>query len=89
MLGEVDIIAREGKTLVFVEVRTKTGTAFGRPEESIDVRKAARLRRLALYYLQQNRLSNIPSRLDLIAVMLDKKEMVVKEIKHLEGILTG
>ncbi|OPL10552.1 MAG: hypothetical protein AVO34_10580 [Firmicutes bacterium ML8_F2] len=88
-IGEIDIIAREGKTLVFVEVRTKTGTAYGRPEESIDIRKARQLRRLALFYLQQKGLNSTSCRLDLIAVMLDKKEMTAQELKHLKGILSG
>lgn len=88
-LGEIDIIAREGKTLVFVEVRTKTGTAYGRPEESIDLRKARQLRRLALFYLQVKGLNSVSCRLDLIAVMLNRKEMTVQEVKHLKGILAG
>ncbi|MFO8191162.1 MAG: YraN family protein [Bacillota bacterium] len=87
-IGEIDIIAREGKTLVFVEVRTKTGTAYGRPEESIDLRKARQLRRLVFFYLQQKKLNSTSCRLDLIAVMLDKKEMAAQELKHLKGILS-
>ena len=50
-LGEVDIIARDGDCLVFVEVRTKTNKDFGRPEESITEAKKRRLVATALNYL--------------------------------------
>ncbi|HEX6971090.1 MAG TPA: YraN family protein [Limnochordia bacterium] len=49
--GEIDLVAREGDVLVFVEVRTRRGHTFGRPEESITPAKQRRLRRLARWYL--------------------------------------
>ncbi len=88
-LGEIDIIARDGNTIVVVEVRTKTGAAFGRPEESITGKKAQQLRRLALYYLQSAYKREVPSRIDLVAVMLDKETHAVQNIKHIQGILSG
>jgi putative endonuclease len=45
--GEIDLIARDGGELVFVEVKTRSGTGFGHPLEAITVAKLARLRRLA------------------------------------------
>lgn len=45
--GEIDVVAREGDELVFVEVKTRSSTAFGHPFEAITVQKLARLRRLA------------------------------------------
>lgn len=88
-LGEIDIIARDGNMVVIVEVRTKTGLAFGRPEESINHEKARKLHRLALQYIQSNYHREMPSRIDLIAVMLEKSSGLVKDVKHIKNILAG
>ncbi len=68
---EIDIIARHEDCLVFVEVRTKTSSGFGSPEESITPIKIRHLERAAMYYLQNH--TNLPElwRLDLVAIELD------------------
>ncbi|MGM0651442.1 MAG: YraN family protein [Bacillota bacterium] len=86
-LGEIDIIARDGNTVVIVEVRTKTGLAFGRPEESITRDKARKLHRLALQYLQSHYQREISSRIDLVAVMVDRNSGQVKDLIHIKNIL--
>jgi putative endonuclease len=53
--GELDIVATDGDVLVFCEVKTRSSTAFGEPGEAVGVHKAARLRRLALRWLAQQR----------------------------------
>lgn len=88
-LGEIDIIAREGDTLVLIEVRTRTGLSFGRPEESITAEKGRRLRRLALYYLKSFRGKDLPCRIDLVAVMLNRQSHAMESINHIRGILEG
>jgi putative endonuclease len=50
--GEIDLIALDGTNLVFVEVRTRSGTSYGTPAESVTWRKQKKLRELALAYLQ-------------------------------------
>jgi len=70
-LGEIDIVARQGRTVAFVEVRTRTTDAFGLPEESIDARKRARLKRLAAYYLYIHGLSEVDCRFDVVAITAD------------------
>ncbi len=50
--GEIDIVAREGDTLVFVEVKARTTRAFGRALAAVDARKRARIRAVAEDYLQ-------------------------------------
>lgn len=50
--GELDLVARDGDVLVFVEVRTRRGAAYGTPEESVDLRKRRKLTELAEAYLQ-------------------------------------
>ncbi len=51
--GELDVIAWEGSTLVFVEVKTRRGTTFGSGAESVDARKQRRMLRAADAYLQR------------------------------------
>ncbi len=69
-LGELDIVAREGDTLVFVEVRSRRTAGFGAPEESVGFVKQQKLSRLAAYYLNRHGLSNIPARFDVAAVKI-------------------
>ncbi|MFZ5918159.1 MAG: YraN family protein [Chloroflexota bacterium] len=51
--GEVDIVAQDGETLVFVEVKTRRGRDFGTPEEGVTPAKQARLIELAAAYVQE------------------------------------
>ncbi len=65
--GEIDLIMEDGKTLVFVEVRFRSHTSFGSPEESIDRYKQQKLRRTASHYLQTFKLTDsTPCRFDII-----------------------
>ncbi|HEY95198.1 MAG TPA: YraN family protein [Dehalococcoidia bacterium] len=70
--GEIDIISKQKDTLVFTEVRTKTGTEFGTPEESITRTKRERMRACALYYLQTHENPGKAWRIDVAAVEMDK-----------------
>ncbi len=65
--GELDIVAREGEWLVFVEVRARRGTMFGSPEESVTRHKQARLARLAQQYLAECAWEG-PWRIDVLAL---------------------
>ncbi|MBN1161771.1 MAG: YraN family protein [Dehalococcoidales bacterium] len=70
--GEIDIVARQAGTLVFVEVRTKKSRLFGSPEESITPAKRDKLRTLAQYYRQEH--DNLPPdwRIDVVAIEMEK-----------------
>ena len=83
-LGEIDIIARDGRELVFVEVRTRSSSTFGTPKETVDQRKQMRLRCLAAYYLSRPGLDKQPCRFDVVAVCLDRREKVAK-LEHIRG----
>lgn len=74
--GEIDIIARCGDTLVFVEVRTKRSLQFGSPEESITPAKMNRLRAVVADYGQNH--DNLPDswRIDVVAIVLDRNGQV-------------
>lgn len=68
--GELDIVARDGDCLVFVEVRTRTNATSGEPFETIDWRKRRRIVNLAQRWLDDRRLGvSTPCRFDIIAVV--------------------
>jgi putative endonuclease len=52
--GEIDLVARRDRTIVFCEVKTRRGDAFGTPAEAVTPRKQARLRKLAVRWLGEN-----------------------------------
>ncbi len=70
-LGEIDLVARDGATLVFVEVKTRLGRPSEPPQVAVDRRKQARLARLALDYLAREWLRDLSCRFDVVAVTLD------------------
>ena len=70
--GEIDIIARDGDFLVFVEVKTRISSNLGMPEESVNATKQAKLRQSALHYLQEHPDSPEDWRIDVIAIELDR-----------------
>ena len=76
--GEIDIVAQHGDSLVFVEVRTKTGSAFGTPEESVTATKQEKLASVAMSYLQTH--GDLPTewRIDVVAIEVSPKGRVVR-----------
>lgn len=82
--GEVDIVARLGEEFVFVEVKTRRGTAFGTPEESVTATKSRRLIATAQDYLQKNDLEQAQWRIDVVTVHLDRSGKLL-EVNHLEN----
>ncbi|MCG0277221.1 MAG: YraN family protein [Thermanaeromonas sp.] len=76
-LGEIDIVAEEGGEIVFVEVKARSSSAFGFPQESVDMRKQERLRRVASFYLKERKLFGRPCRFDVVGVWLNGRGDVV------------
>lgn len=66
--GELDLVALDGRTIVFVEVRSTEGDDITRPALSVDAVKRRRLTDLALAFLQKHRLLGHPARFDILAV---------------------
>jgi putative endonuclease len=66
--GEIDIIARAGRTLVFVEVKARTGTLFGGAAAAVTPLKQRRLARMAEEFLMRQRLVDEPCRFDVVTV---------------------
>jgi putative endonuclease len=71
-LGEMDIIAREGSTVVFIEVKTRSSERFGPPQAAIGPQKQRRMTAIALCYLKAHGLLGGPARFDVAAVSLDE-----------------
>jgi putative endonuclease len=82
-IGEIDIIAWDGDTLVFCEVKTRRGLGFGLPAEAVVAAKARRLRRLGARWLAANSVHPREIRFDVIAVLIRRPESV--EIDHIRG----
>ncbi|CAM3398359.1 MULTISPECIES: YraN family protein [Brevibacillus] len=84
--GEIDIIALDGHTLVFVEVRTRTQPTYGTAGESVTWRKRNKLRELALSYLQSHSHSFPAFRMDVIAIHCPTGDLKDKttQIQHIE-----
>ena len=72
--GEIDIIAYDRKTLVFIEVKTRKSTDFGLPEESVTPSKQKQVKRIAQGFLTKNDLDDIECRFDVISLILDEEE---------------
>jgi len=70
--GEIDVIARDGGELVFVEVKIRRSGRFGLPEESVTVSKQELIRRTAEGYMLERHLENIPCRFDVVAITVEK-----------------
>jgi putative endonuclease len=79
--GELDIVARDGAVLVFVEVKTRAGRRFGEAAEAVTFTKQRRITRLAHEYLLRHHLSDCPCRFDVVSVHLDAGAPVVEVIQ--------
>lgn len=71
-LGEIDIVAYEGRTLVFVEVKTRKTEEFGTAEEAVDFRKQEKIRKLAQYYIHKNKLKEVEVRFDVVSIFMER-----------------
>ena len=78
--GEIDIVASDGATIVFVEVKTRRTSRFGTPQEAVTWRKCARLRAMAADYLARRGLSDSPCRFEVVAVTIGDRRRPRLEI---------
>lgn len=80
--GEIDIVARDGRVLVFVEVKTRAGPAFGEAAAAVTPRKQHRLTRLAGAYLARRGWTNVPCRFDVVTVDVTAAGTRVQVFQH-------
>jgi len=83
---EIDIVAKYQKTLVFIEVKTRTSEKFGTADEAVSRRKISNLKKALNIYLYKNDLDENDVRLDLISIDINKNNKTAK-IKHYKGII--
>jgi putative endonuclease len=82
--GEIDLVARDGAELVFVEVKTRSSVAFGHPLEAITTSKLARLRRLSAAWCEAHPCAHDRVRIDAIGVIAPTVGPVT--VEHLERV---
>lgn len=82
--GEIDIVARDGSTLVVCEVKTRRRTTYGAPIEAVGPRKLRRLRELALHWLDEQQIHAPRIRIDVIGIVQPPTGRPV--IEHLRGV---
>jgi putative endonuclease len=85
--GEIDVVARDGSALVFVEVKTRSSTLFGDPAEAVSPAKATRLRALALRWLAAHQDNGFSPclRFDVVAVV--RTGPTGPTVRHLKAAL--
>lgn len=83
--GEIDIVARDGATVVFVEVKARDGCAFGEAAEAVTALKRRRLVATARDFLMRHRLHDRPCRFDVVAVSLDDEEPRIQLFRNAFG----
>jgi len=80
--GELDVIARDGGTIVFVEVKTRVGRMFGEAAEGVTPRKQFRMTRLAEEYLLRHHLADCPCRFDVVSIHVESGGTRVEVIQN-------
>ncbi|MBC8757227.1 YraN family protein [Kordia sp. YSTF-M3] len=78
--AEVDVISRKGETLAVVEVKTRTSSDFGNPEEFVSPKKIKLLVKAIDQYVNENDL-NVDVRFDIIAIVFDKTNVTINHIE--------
>jgi len=79
--GEIDLVFRDGKVLVFVEVKTRSGEDWTRPADAVDLSKQRKLTRAANAYLRSLNYPEVHYRFDIVEVLL--KAGKVSDVRHL------
>ena len=82
--GEIDIIAKNDKCIIFIEVKTRTTLKFGTPAMAINYTKKKHIRNVAKTFLHLHRLNNSEVRFDVIEVFINEGKC---EINHIEGAM--
>ena len=85
-MGEIDIIARQGKVIVFVEVKARRSTGYGSPAEAVTWGKQRKLLRTAQFWLLQKGLTEAACRMDVIEVLQQEAVPVIHHIPNAFGM---
>ena len=80
--GEIDIIARERKTLVFVEVKTRRSTSYGDPKWAVTPKKQKAISMAALYYLKMTGQPNANARFAVVSILARAKDTRIELVRN-------
>ena len=81
-LGEIDIIAKDKKTLVFVEVKSRRSTRFGNPKWAVTPKKQRKISTVALYYLKTTNQMDAKARFDVVAITSNRDQPQIEIVKN-------
>lgn len=81
-VGEIDIIACDKKTIVFVEVKMRSSLSKGYPREAVGYHKQNKIRKLAESYLKENSIYERDCRFDVVEIIGDEKEYTIEHIEN-------
>jgi len=81
-LGEIDIIAKEKKVIVFVEVKAKRSKFFGHPKYAVTPKKQRKISMVALSYLKQTKQMQARARFDVVTVLFRHQNYEIELIKN-------
>lgn len=85
-VGEIDLVARHGRELVFIEVKTRKGTAFGSPAEAVGPHKQRQIVQTAKWYLSKGRGLGLQPRFDVVAVIVNGDQLSIEHIPAAFGV---
>ena len=88
-LGEIDMIAMDGATLVFIEIKTRKNRSIAYAKEAITERKKRQISKVALAYINKNECHGIPARFDVVAISLKGVETKIEVIKNAFDLAYG
>lgn len=80
-LGEIDLIAKDGDYLVFIEIKTRRGRTLGYAKEAVTTRKIRQISKAALAYMKANNCCDVKSRFDVVAVSITGGREEIEVIK--------
>lgn len=80
--GDIDIVALDDRTVVFVEVRTRSNTAHGHPAETVGSHKQNRIAQLATAYIHRHRLHDCRVRIDVVTVIFADGQPLVEHFQN-------
>ncbi|MFC1880032.1 YraN family protein [Thermodesulfobacteriota bacterium] len=81
-LGEIDIIAKEKKTIVFVEVKSRQSIRYGNPKWAVTLQKQRKISMVALQYLKSTRQMDAKARFDVVAVTSNRDQPQIEIVKN-------
>jgi len=81
-LGEVDLIARDGDSLVFIEIKTRRGRSLEYAKEAVNQRKRRQLSKVALNYMKSNGFTDVRARFDVVVINLNREQEEIEVIRN-------